>query len=317
MLQIEKILFPTDHSACAERAFLHAAVLADWHDAKLHALHVAEANAEDGSFLGRLRFSDEEIAEELRTAWTRSEARSRKDAAAEKLRLVTKQVEAPSAPDAILRYAEDEDADLIVMGTHGRRGVRRLMLGSVAEEVVRRAACPVLTVRTGEEDVPYRTVQRVLAPVDFSAFTPTAVAYAVELAQTYGARIDLLHVVEDATRPGAYGEGARLVVDVKAFKERAYDALAKLAREHIGFEDVRVAVEVGHPAGAVLRYAEAHATDLIVIPTHGRSGIQRMLLGSVAEKVVRQAPCPVFTVKSFGKSLLGKPERTEMKKAEG
>lgn len=308
MLQIQKILFPTDQSECAEQALGRATFLADWHEAELHALSVLETEAFPPRVLDEWQLSEEEIAEQLHLLWE-GDGPVGTDEETAPPTLVTEQVKAPSAAEGILRYAEKEDVDLIVMGTHGRRGARRLMMGSVAEEVVRRSECPVFTVRAKREAEPDRPIERVLAPIDFSEFTEAAIDYAVELAQTYGARIDLVHVVNDASFPGVYGMDAQPLA-LEKMEEGAQEALEDLVHEHIGFEDVRVAVEVGHPAGRIAGYAEEEDIDLIVIPSHGRSGLKRMLMGSVAEKVVRSAPCPVFTLKSFGKSLLpAKPRR--------
>lgn len=302
MLRIRKVLFPTDFSESAGRAWAHAAFLADGHGAKLYALSVLASPDDPTDQLAELELSDEEFAERMGLSEEEHE-----------LPLVTKELGAASAPEGILRYASEQDVDLIVMGTHGRRGARRLLMGSVAEEVMRRAECPVLTVRAEEAAPPHPVVRRVLVPVDFSDFTRAALAYAVELAQTYGARIDLLHVVKSA---GSLAfDGVPLPPEnPERAKDRAHEALADLAREEIDHEDVRVAVEVGHPAAGITDYAAEHETDLIVIPTHGRTGLKRFLLGSVAEKVVRRATCPVFTVRAFGKSLLdvsrgGEPQR--------
>ena len=301
MLQIKKVLFPTDQSACAEQALAQATYLADWHEAELHALSVVETETFPPRGLDELELSDEDIAEQLHLLWEGGETERKEDALPS---LTTEQMKAPSAAEGILHYAGQNDIDLIVMGTHGRRGARRLLMGSVAAEVVRRAECPVYTLRAKEhESSSTRTVRRVLAPVDFSDFTEMTIDYAVELAQTYGARVDLLHVVENPAYPEPYG-AEPMGIDLGRLKEGAYEGLEELVREEIGYEDVRVDVEIGHPASLITDYADAHDIDLIVIPTHGRSGLKRLLMGSVAEKVVRRAPCPVFTVKSFGKSLL-------------
>lgn len=303
MLNIRKILFPTDHSACAEQTFSYACFLAEEHGAELHALRVvpfptrlADSSVQD------LDYFKGEVAERLHKKW---ESETDKAALSDKGALVTAQVEAPSAPEAILEYAEEQEVDLIVMGTHGRRGTERMLMGSVAEEVVRRAACPVLAVRTADEKkLPWRAVERIVVPVDFSDFTPLALAYGVELAQTYDARLDLLHVAEVRSMPGVYG--AVPIIAPQQVEARAREALKERASE-AGYEHVEVKVQHGHAAEQVLAYAEAEAAHLIVMATHGRTGLRRMLMGSVAEKVIRHAPCPVFTVKSFGKSILPIP----------
>ena len=308
MLQINKILFPTDYSSCAERAFTHAAFLAGWHEAELHVLNVVEPSQESTEDLPNgLHLSEEEIADQLRLALDeRREVPKQEHAKSEReenLRIVQAQVDGVVASEGILSYAREKDMDLVVMGTHGRRGARRLLMGSVAEEVVRQASCPVMTVCTGEEDRSHRTFERILVPIDFSEYSPLAIGYAVELAQTYGARLDLLHVVDEVTFTGIYGLES-VAVSFQDVVQRAEEALAKMVREEIGFEHVLAKVRAGHPPTDIVETAREQEADLIVIPTHGRTGFRHFLMGSVAEKVVRRAPCPVFTVKSFGRSLL-------------
>ena len=130
---------------------------------------------------------------------------------------------APAA--ALLRYAADKHCDLIVSGTHGRRGFRRMILGSVAEELVRLAPCPVLTV--SEKLTRIGEVRSILVPVDFSLYSKSSLAVARELAGIYGSTIQLLHVVEEAMHPAFYNAGVFSVYDMdpeieqKALKELA------------------------------------------------------------------------------------------------
>jgi nucleotide-binding universal stress UspA family protein len=179
-----------------------------------------------------------------------------------------------------------------------------MLLGSVTEEVVRKAACPVLTVRADSEQKAGATVRRVLVPVDFSEAAQTAVRHATEIARTYdGAEVHLLHVVEEVVYPSAYGvnppyEASQVVVG------RVEAALGKMVREGLGDEQVRVSATVGYAPLTILDYVEEHGIDLVVIATHGRSGLDRVLLGSVAERVLRRSPVPVFVVKPDHKSLV-------------
>ena len=302
MLTIDRVLFPTDFSEGAERAFPQAAHLADWHDAELHVLNVT----------GRHRHDFEEtkeqfpIPEETLQDWlgrpsTSASGAHWPDVASLPIRQA--QVEATDPAARILAYAEDEDIDLIVMGTHGRRGVNRMLFGSVTEEVVRRSPCPTFTVRTDADVAPNRAVRRVLAPVDFSDASEGAVQHAREIALTYGAEIDLLHVVEEPVYPSAYGfEPAGFpTADVLDNVEKQ---LGDMAREEIGYEHVMIEARTGDPASEILNYTEDNEIDLIVIATHGRTGLDRMLIGSVAERVLRRAPTPVFVVKPDRKSLV-------------
>ncbi|MFB6231630.1 MAG: universal stress protein [Salinibacter sp.] len=302
MLSIERILFPTDFSEGAARAFPQAAYLADWHDAELHILNVTGRYQHDYEE-DRERFP---VSQDTLTEWLRRSAESgpgpnEPDLSA--LPIAQEQVESAAPAEAILNYTEEEAIDLTVMGTHGRRGVDRMLFGSVTEEVVRKAPCPALTVRADADRAPSEAIRRVLVPVDFSEASDTAVRHAKEIAMTYGAEIDLLHVVHEPVYPAAYGfepvsfPTGEVIDNVEA-------QLADLARETIGYEHVMIEARAGNPASEILDYTEENDVDLVVIATHGRTGLDRVLLGSVAERVLRRAPMPVFVVKPDRKSLV-------------
>lgn len=302
MLQIDRVLFPTDFSEGSKRAFPQAAFFADWHDAELHILNVTGRHRHD--------YEDHKdnfpLSIETLTDWLRRPSKSvtgTKWPDLHTLPIEQKQVESAAPAEQILSYAEDADIDLVVMGTHGRRGVDRMLFGSVTEEVVRNAPCPTLTIRADADVPPHQAVRRVLVPTDFSDASDTAVSHAKEIALTYGAEIDLLHVVEEPLYPTSYG------IDSVAFPtqevvERVEKQLADVAREEIGYEHVMVEATVGHPSSEILDFVGEKGIDLIVIATHGRSGLDRALLGSVTERVLRRSPVPVFVVKPDRKSLL-------------
>lgn len=300
MLAINKILFPTDLSTCAERAFQHAAFLADWHDAELLILNVAGRHMHDyREMRDGFPYPEADLAAML--ADDRQDERHLPELGA--LRIRQEQVEKASAAAAIRDYGEAHDVDLVVMGTHGRRGASRLLIGSVAEEVVRTANRPVFTVRADGAVAPGQAVRRILVPLDFSDLSEQALLHAKELALTYGARLDLLHVVEEITLPNAYGmEPVNILVPEVVENSERY--LADMAKRVLGHEHVVAHVVPGYAVSTILDFAGRNAIDLMVIATHGRTGLERLMMGSVAERVVRRAPCPVFTVKSFGKTLV-------------
>lgn len=309
MLSIDRVLFPTDLSTGAARAFPQAAYLADWHDAELHILNVTGRHRHDYKETKRhFPMSLETLNEWLGRPDTPKSGAAWPDLST--LPITQEQVESSDPAARIVTYAEDESTDLVVMGTHGRRGVERMLFGSVTEEVVRNAPCPTFTVRTDAEGPPNRAVRRVLAPVDFSEASEAAVQHAREIAFTYGAEIDLLHVVEEPFYPPAYGvdPAAFPTADVVSNVEKQ---LGDMAREKIGYEHVMIEARTGDPANEILDYTEGNEVDLIVIATHGRTGLDRMLLGSVAERVLRRAPTPVFIVKPNRKSLVPPPKSEE------
>ena len=310
MLNIDTILFPTDFSSVAEDAFAHAAHLALQSGATICVFNVVTPNEGDTSnpmdFLPVTPVEGEAVdtaTPQRVEVQTVTQERGT-------VPVVYAQTDSATPDTAIVEQATDHDVDLVVMGTHGRKGVDRLLSGSVAEEVVRQAPCPAFTVLAQDEAVPSSTpIDRVLVPVDLSEQSSLVVDHATALADAYGASIDLLHVVEEATFPTAY--------DIDPFspsqpdvQERAREALEALAAD-LGDVDVPVDTHVlaGYAARDIVDFAEEQAADLVVMATHGRTGLQRFLIGSVAEKVVRSAPCPVFTVKSFGRSLV--PQRND------
>lgn len=306
MMKLNRLLLPTDFSRCADQALTHAIHLARQYDAELHMLHAVVLHGDDPAN-SALHFPE---IEELRARMMKAAAtKMTKDLSAypsHDLRVKQAQVRGFSTAPAIFEYAKHNDIDLIVMGTHGRRGLGHLLLGSVAEEVVRLASVPVLTVRERETPKPFEKVRRILAPVDFSQHARQALRYAMEIAAAYDARLQLLHVVEEAIHPAFYSVSVNtwyqqvpeLMTNSKREMEKMLDEVDGPAVPH------EIHVVEGHAVRDIIKFAETYNTDLIVIATHGLTGIEHLLLGSTTEKVVRIAPCPVLTVKAFGKSLI-------------
>ncbi|MGD2216228.1 MAG: universal stress protein [Gemmatimonadales bacterium] len=303
MLKIEKILYPTDFSRCAGHALPHTLHLAETYGAELHLLHALVLHEADPSSLSH-RLPD---MEELYTALEEHADTQMKTAMQEHERagfkIKSTQVRAISAAGAILDYATDNEIDLVVMGTHGRRGLRRLLLGSVAEEVVRLAPCPVLTVPEREDRASPDHVERILVPVDFSEHAKLALAYAVQLGEGYGAQLHLLHVVDEVIYPDFYPpvipSGGSVTEELR---DQSLERMRSLLSD---FEDIDAAVHVraGRAAPEIADFAKGHDADLVVIASHGLTGISHVLLGSVTEQLIRRARCPVFTVKGFGKKV--------------
>lgn len=279
MLTLRRILVPTDEAPCADRAFAHAAHLAETHRAELHVLRVLPVT---GTSPGRPR--------------TRP--------VPEGVRLVEETRQGLSVPDEIVRYARD--VDLVVMGTHGRRGVARIAVGSTTEQVLRQADCPVLAVGLDAERNAPESVERVLVPIDFSDSSGPALAVADELAAVYGAQVDVLHAVYVPDLPDIYGIGLHFAATYPDIVTSSGEALRGLVRQHVAPERVgEIVARVGPPGPTILDEANRTRTGLLVMPTHGRTGLDRLAYGSVAEGVLRRAPCPVFAIKSYGRIPLG------------
>jgi nucleotide-binding universal stress UspA family protein len=193
----------------------------------------------------------------------------------------------------ILRAADEVDADLIVMGTQGRSGVDRLVCGSVAESVMQRSGRPVLIVRSPSVSLKATPIRLILHPTDFSPGSWPALGVARALARANGAGIVLLHVA-----PAEVLTGGTFYAPADLGPER--EALAKLQDEtaRAGLEDsVQTRFCQGDPVSEILLAAGDLGCDLIVMGTHGRTGLRRLLMGSVAEAVIRATPCLTLVVK--------------------
>ena len=276
----DDVLIATDGSEGAGAAADYAFELAERYGARLHAVCVV--NPYDCATVVEREEREERARETVDGLAERAG-----DAGIE----ATAEVRIGFPHEELVGYAT-ERADLVVMGTHGRSGVQRFLLGSVAEKVVRLSPVPVLTVRTGMAMAEATSFDTVLAPTDGSDPSRAAEDHAVDIASTYGAALHALGVVETA----ALGPDVRsLAVDsLEEAAQRAVDGL--LARAEEAGVDATGHVEEGTPHAEILAAIDEYGVDLVVMGTHGRSGIEQFVLGSVAEKVVRAAEVPVLTV---------------------
>lgn len=306
MIKIKKILYTTDFSECSWHVLPQAVYLANKYSAELHMLHAIVLYADD-PHNPEYHFPDIDNLFNL----LKKNAKERmdyelKDNEIKNIKVKKVQERGFSPASVILEYCQKNDIDLIVMGTHGRRGLGHLFMGSVAEEVVRLSECPVLTIRDGDDLIPIGSKKNILVPVDFSNHSKTAIEYALKIAPTYNARLQLLHVVEESIHPSFYAAGINSIFEINSqLKTRSKEAIKEMI-DRIGGSDIEVDIFVveGRAFSEIMKFAKEKSIDLIIIATHGLTGIEHLLLGSVTEKVVRMAKCPVLTVKVFGKSLL-------------
>jgi nucleotide-binding universal stress UspA family protein len=205
------------------------------------------------------------------------------------------------ASEEILRAADEVDADLIVVGTHGRSGVDRLVCGSVAESVMHGSSRPVMIVRSPAVSLQTMPIRLILHPTDFSASSWPALGVARALARANGAAIVLLHVA-----PAEVLTGGTFYAPADLGPER--EALAKLQAEtaKAGLEgSVQTRFSQGDPVTEILLAAEELGCDLIVMGSHGRTGLRRLMMGSVAESVIRKAACLTLIVKDVADQRAG------------
>ena len=202
--------------------------------------------------------------------------------------------------DEILRTSAALDCDLIVMGTHGRTGVQRLLLGSVAENVLRRSPTPVLVVphaMAKREDL--ARVDSVICAVDFAESAQRVVEYAVSITATTGARLVVAHVLEWSEESDSLPSP-----DAHGFPTSEDDAVARLntliTSEMRARCSPELAVGYGSPGDELLRLAKERGADLIVLGVRRRNALDLVLFGSTVRRVLRDAPCPVLTVSTSG-----------------
>jgi nucleotide-binding universal stress UspA family protein len=184
------------------------------------------------------------------------------------------------AATAIAEAAQAEDSPLVCMATHGRTGIGRALLGSTAEEVIRSIDHPVLLVGPDYQPLPGSGPTELLVTVDGSATSATAVDLAIDVATTVGLAVVVVTVVE-----GGVADAASGVDDVV---ERIRAAGVEARSEALTGKD---------PASTIAEFAGSRPAPFICMATHGRGGLQRTALGSVAMKVVHQASCPVLVVR--------------------
>ena len=294
MAPITNILCPVDFSTFSRNALDHAAAIARWYDATVTALHVlppvtAFVPPTGEGLYPPLVFSDDD----LRQFRDELAAFAQQSGVAH----IVSEVVQGSVVREIVRRSTELPADLLVMGTHGRSGFDRLMLGSTTETLLHKAPCPVLTVpaRTPDASSVSAPFTRVLCAVDFSPGSLRALALAESLAGEAAATLNVIHVLE----PVSLFEPVRVAADglpVSGEQQRAArHHLEELVRPDTrAFADVGETVAAGKPYEEILRAAAEQRSDLIVLGVPGR---HLAGFGSTTTHIVREAECPVLTVR--------------------
>ncbi|MCL4859984.1 MAG: universal stress protein [Caldilineaceae bacterium] len=203
---------------------------------------------------------------------------------------------------AILDLAEELHADLIAMTTHGRTGFMRLALGSVAERILQKASAPVLLVRE-RMDPARTTIKRILAPLDGSVLAEQALSPAQSLAHAHGATLILLRVspiLDEGGKQILFADEAAANAQIEQWRVDAETYLHELAAglNRAGIP-IETRVALGNPADVIYNTIDDAAVDVVVMGTHGRTGLKRWYFGSVADRVLRGAKCPVLMVRNL------------------
>lgn len=263
---IKKILVTTDGSPESESVFPAIMPIVRAYDPEVSVLYVFEDP--DSSFMPPARLA--KACGALRAANVNASLELREGMPAEE----------------ILRAAREKKADLIAMSTHGRGGVVRLIAGSVAEEVLRKARVPVLVTRP---ETKVHEWKRVAVALDGSERSEAILPEAARLARKMGASLELLHVIHPVVVAAA-GE-APVVLPPPDPMPYLKGVLDRMANEGM---PAHVVILEGGTSAAILHHLEVSGASLLCMTTHGRTGLTRILLGSVAEEILRKAPCPVL-----------------------
>jgi nucleotide-binding universal stress UspA family protein len=282
----DTILVPTDGSDAAKKAVEGGIALAERFDASLHSIYVVKSN--DYPQQVRSELSTEAFQQGNAIL---DEITSLRDQTAVDITTQVIETEA-QVHQEIIDYGTDHNVDLILMGTHGRTGLNHLILGSIAERTLRVSPIPVLTVHRKTTIDP--NIEKILVPTDGSETASKAAAHAIQIAAMTNGTLHIVHVVDLTAFSGEYGSGSVLNA-LEATGQQAVDTIIEHATE-ADIQSVEASVLSGSPSRAITDYATDRDIDLVVMGTHGRSSLDRLLIGSVTEKVVRLAKMPVLSV---------------------
>jgi len=292
-IRLQNIVLATDFSDASQAAVAFAAAIAKTYQGRVYAVHVIVPEV--------YTYTPPETlpqVEETLQRW--AEERMRALMGSEQLRDVPHEgmVRHGEIWDGLEQVISQHNADVIVTGTRGRRGLRKLIMGSVAEEILRVSPVPVLTVHPEAGQTCPHEPRTILFPTDFSADSMRALAYALSLAQEFQARMILLHV-------------ASSIHDDPEVRNRLQTFFSDQLREMVPAEtrswsQQQVVVEFGDPGQAILQCADAYKADLIVMSVRGGGSMVRAAthFGSTAYRVVSQARAPVLSVRRSHRDML-------------
>ena len=297
-----QILCPVDFSEGSRRAIPYAVALARLHRSILTVLHVTPQ-----SFvlpgLPPLAEGETHLKESRRLATDVAALFESATQAGVKVEIL---IECGQPANQILSRAGALPADVIVLGTHGAAPFEHMMLGSVAEKVLRKATCPVLTVPPHAEAAHGAAFRKIVSAVDFSEWSLAALDEACALAEESNGDVTAVHVIEwpwhESPAPSFEGlppEQAAALADFRRYQETMAKARLEAVKTEIGRGRCRIETRVSHgkPYAELLCAVERQRADLLVMGVHGRSALDVFFFGSTTHHVVRRAPCPVLTLR--------------------
>ncbi len=304
MSEFKKILCATDFSEYSEYAVRYASAFSKISGGSIDCVHVVEGGFVTDSSMDGAYVSSVYLQRSLDAIKVAAKKELEQFIQKEHFLGVdmTPHLREGHAAAEIVKLAGDIGADLLIIATHGRSGLERLMFGGTCDKLLRLSKIPVLAIKHPEHEALEKDgslkVERILCPLDFSEFSHSTLPLATELARQFGSTIVLAHVVD--TRFDYPEWTAQVSVNAsEQLTNAAQEDLEGLASEMAGV-NTEVYVTTGTPHRALIEKIKEDSIDLVIIATHGRKGLAHALLGSVTEKVVRAASCPVLTVRPSG-----------------
>jgi nucleotide-binding universal stress UspA family protein len=296
-VQFKKILCATDFSDFSNHTISYGVALAKEFEAKLFVSHVID-------------LSSVAIYGEFQLDPVGQQNRIMEDADAQLKELTGDQpisweplITVGKPADEISRVVEEKDIDLVITATRGRSGLKRIILGSVTERLMRTLTCPLLVVNSPEHKFvstadPVIQIEKILVGCDFSPDSGQALKHALSLAQEFQAELHLVHVIEPPAQPGLHKEDKPVLEEMQ---QNYQDLLIRKLKEMVPAEarywcTPQTGLLEGQPYEEIVTYAESKDIDMIVLGVRGHGLVKTLFLGSTTDRVVRRSPCPVLSV---------------------
>ena len=305
-MQLKKIICATDFSDLSNHAVTYGVSLASEFNAKLYLCHVIDLSS--ATMYGEATYGFEP---QLMHMEDYAHTRLKKIMADHQIDwepLVT----TGSAADEVARLAEEKGVDMAIAATRGRAGLKRLILGSVTEHLMRTLHCPLLTVHGSEQDTAVSIgkemeFKRILVGCDFSPDSNLAFQYGLSLAQEFQSELHLVHVIEPPIYKDVHksDEDAREVIRKRLHKQLNDKLEEMVPVEAFNWCKPKMSLLAGYPHEELSKYADIQSIDLLVLGVRGHGLVESLFVGSTTERVIRKARCAVLSVRPIEETLSG------------
>jgi len=296
-MQFKRIVCATDFSDFSNRTVNYGLALAKEFESEIYVCHVIDLSSV--AIYGEFQLDPVGLQERIM-----------KDASDQLAELIGKAHKAweplitvGHAADEIARIVEEKDIDLVITATRGRSGLKRLILGSVTERLMRTLTCPLLVIHSpgkafatsSDQEV---KIESILVGCDFSPDSDVAFGYGLSLAQEFESELHLTHVIETSIYQELHKTESHVEGEIQ---QEIHDRLLQKLQDMVPEEarnwcKPRTSLIQGHPYEEIVNYAEEQNIGMIVLGTRGHGLVKSLLIGSTTDRVVRRAPCPVLSV---------------------